>query len=61
VKTPVFEVYQDRSKAWRFRLISKNNRILCTGESFTRKADAERAVATVIETCKVFHLGNMAR
>ena len=56
MKTPVFEVYQDRKKGWRWRLWSKNNRIIATGESHNRKADAERALRTVVATAKTFHL-----
>lgn len=54
MKTPVFEVYQDKGKGWRWRLWSKNNRIIATGEAHTRKADAERALRTVVDTVKWF-------
>jgi uncharacterized protein YegP (UPF0339 family) len=52
MKAPVFEVYQDRKKGWRWRLVAKNNRIIATGESHTRKADAERALKTVTRVCR---------
>lgn len=57
MKTAVFEVYQDRKKGWRWRLIAKNNRIIAIGEAHTRKADAERAVRTVVQTAKAFKDG----
>lgn len=47
---PRFEVYKDASGGHRWRLRSANGRILCQGESHTRKRDAERAVKTVRET-----------
>jgi len=47
---PRFKVYQDKAGAWRWRLVAGNNRILMHGEAHTRKADAERAVATVERT-----------
>ena len=56
MKTPVLEVYKAKD-GWRWRLIAKNNRIIATGEAHTRKADAERAVRTVVETAKVFKGG----
>lgn len=55
MKTPVFEVWEARD-GWRWRLIAKNNRIIATGEAHTRKADAERALKTVVETAKGFKL-----
>lgn len=56
MKTPVFEVWQRKDKQWVWRLISKNNRIIATGESHPTKYGAERALATVVETCKEFTL-----
>jgi uncharacterized protein YegP (UPF0339 family) len=55
MKTPVFEVFKARD-GWRWRLWSKNNRIIATGEAHTRKADAERALRTIVATAKTFHL-----
>ena len=52
VKQPRFHVYQDKAGAWRWHLKAANGRIVAQGEAHTRKADAERAVATVIETAK---------
>lgn len=48
MKTPVFEVYQDRKKQWRWRLLAKNGKIVAdSSESYTRMSDAVRAAATV--------------
>lgn len=45
-----FEVYQDRAVQWRWRLLAANNRVVATSaESYTREADAWRAVAAVVE------------
>lgn len=47
MKQPHFRVYQDKAGAWRWHLKAANGRVLASGEAHTRKADAERAVATV--------------
>jgi uncharacterized protein YegP (UPF0339 family) len=40
-----FDVYQDRKKEWRWRLIAKNGRIVAdSGEGYTRRASAFRAL-----------------
>lgn len=49
-RQPRFKVYQDKAGGWRWRLLAANNRILMHGESHNRRADAERAVATVERT-----------
>ena len=49
---PRFTVYRGKDKGahcWRWKFQAANNRILATGEGFTRKRDAERAVQTVKE------------
>jgi uncharacterized protein YegP (UPF0339 family) len=48
MKQPRFDIYQSRDQSWRWRLIAANGRIVASGESHTRKADAVRAVSTVI-------------
>lgn len=53
MKQPKFEVFQDKAKQWRWHLKAGNGRIIAQGEAHTRKADAERAVATVV-TCALF-------
>lgn len=50
MKQPRFHVYQDKAGAWRWQLRAANGRILASGEAHTRKADAERAVDTVVRT-----------
>ena len=47
MKAPRFQVYQARD-GWRWRLKAANGRIIAdSGEAYTRKRDADRAVATV--------------
>lgn len=50
MKSARFEVYQDKKKGWRFRLIAANGRIIAQGEAHTREADAWRAVEVVKKT-----------
>lgn len=47
MKSARFEVYQDKKKGWRFRLIAANGRIIAQGESHTRERDAWRAAKSV--------------
>lgn len=42
-RAAVCQVYQDRSGAWRFRLVAGNGQKTNYGESYTRKHDAVRA------------------
>ena len=42
-------VYRARD-GWRWRLLAANHRIIATGEAHSRRADAERAAATVQRT-----------
>ncbi len=43
-----FEIYQDKANKWRWRLISKNGRIVAkTGQGYSRKDGCERAVDNV--------------
>ena len=48
MKQPKFEIYQARD-GWRWRLVAANGRTLSQGEAHTRKADAERALTSVIK------------
>lgn len=44
----VFEVYKDKSGAWRWRLKSANNQIIATsGESYKERSSCEDAIASV--------------
>ena len=46
---PVIEKIQDTAGEWRWRLKAVNGQIIATGgEGYTRKADVERAIDTVI-------------
>lgn len=47
MKSARFEVYQDKKKGWRFRLVAANGRIIAQGESHTREKDAWRATKAV--------------
>jgi uncharacterized protein YegP (UPF0339 family) len=39
------EIYQDKAKAYRWRLVSRNGRIIADGaEGYTKKHNAQRAV-----------------
>ena len=49
MKKPTFIVYQDRAGEWRWRLQHRNGRVIAdSGEGYTRKRDAMRAVDTVL-------------
>ena len=52
MNAPKFKVYKAKD-GWRWHLKAGNGRIIAQGEAHTRKADAERAVATVV-TCALF-------
>jgi uncharacterized protein YegP (UPF0339 family) len=44
-----FETYVDSSSEYRWRMVDGNNRIVgASGEGFTRRADAQRAIQNVI-------------
>lgn len=58
-----FEIYADKKKQFRWRLVHRNGNILAdSGESYTRKSTARRAIiriqlalattATIVETDK---------
>ncbi len=45
-----FEVYRDRAGGWRWRLVHRNGNILAdSGEAYTRRRDARRAIEAVKE------------
>lgn len=45
-----FQVYQDGSGQWRWRLLAANGKVIAdSGEAYTRKRDCERAVLLVVE------------
>ena len=44
-----FEVYRDKAGEYRWRLLSSNGRIAAdSGEGYTRREDAHRAIATLL-------------
>ena len=43
-----FEIYQDARGDYRFRLKSRQGRVLATGQAFPTKQDAKRGIATVL-------------
>jgi uncharacterized protein YegP (UPF0339 family) len=48
--SPTAEAYVYEGKdGWRWRIKAANGEVVATGESHTRKEDAERALATVLE------------
>lgn len=47
--TPRFEIYK-ATDGWRWRLRSGNGRILASGEAFTSRRHAERAIDTLTRT-----------
>lgn len=51
MRHPKFVVYQDEAGYYRWRLMAANGRIVATGESHTRKRDAERAMDRVPDLC----------
>lgn len=53
MKQARFDVYESKD-GWRWRLIAANGRILASGEAHTRKADAERAIDTVMDTIEQY-------
>ena len=45
-----FDIYQDKKKEWRFRIKSRNGKILAvSSESYDRKRGAVRAVFSIMD------------
>ena len=44
---PVFEVYKDKAKGWRWRLKGSNNEIIATSEGYKEKAGCGDGIASV--------------
>lgn len=51
---PDGEVLRTGGEQWRWRLRAGNGEIVATGESYTRKQDARRAIADLLNTLGVF-------
>lgn len=49
---PKFELFLDRSGLFRFRLRSRNGKIIATSEGYTTKAACEAGVQSVIHNAK---------
>ena len=47
VTNPKFELYQDRSGAFRFRLKSRNGQVIAVSEGYTSKAACENGIESV--------------
>lgn len=47
VPNPKFEMYQDKSGQYRFRLRARNGQIIATSEGYTTKASCENGIASV--------------
>jgi len=58
MRQPRFQTYEARD-GWRWRLLAANGRTIAdSGEAYTRKPDAGRAVKVAIQT--VEHIGHKA-
>lgn len=51
-----FQVFQDKSGDWRWRLRAANSRVIAQSESYTRKYDAVRAVQAIDRALKSGYL-----
>ena len=48
-----FEVYRDRKKEWRWRLVASNGKnTAVSGEGFQRRRDCLRNIDRLVETCQ---------
>lgn len=52
MKTARFEVFQDASGQYRWRLRARNGKIVAVGESYTREASAKRALTAVYKAAQ---------
>lgn len=44
---PVFEIFLDRKKQYRFRLRAANGEIVCQSEAYTTKAKAKKGITAI--------------
>jgi uncharacterized protein YegP (UPF0339 family) len=42
-----FEIYQDRKKQYRWRLLADNNQVIASGEGYTSKAGCKNGIESV--------------
>ena len=47
VSNPKFEIYKDKSGAYRFRLKSRNGQVIATGEAYSTKAACENGIESI--------------
>jgi hypothetical protein len=51
--TVKYQIVEDKSGEWRWRIVAANSEITgVSGESFTRKADAVRALKSFVESIR---------
>ena len=44
---PVFEVFQDRKKQWRFRLRARNGRVIASSEAYVSRRNAILGIESI--------------
>lgn len=49
MNSPKWEIFSDKAGEWRWRLVAGNGETVATSESYTRRADADRAIDTIEE------------
>jgi uncharacterized protein YegP (UPF0339 family) len=47
-----FEIFRDRKKQWRFRLVASNGKTICQSEGYTRKANCLAGIRSVATTAQ---------
>jgi len=47
-----YEVFEDASGQWRWRLVAGNGEVVAQSEAYTRKQDAERGVRDAVSAAK---------
>ena len=50
---PVFEVYKDKARAWRWRLKGANNEIIASSEGYKEKTGCESGIASVKKNAQI--------
>lgn len=44
---PIFEVFKDKKKQWRFRLKARNGKIIAVGEAYTSRRNAIKGIESI--------------
>jgi len=47
------ELFKDKDKQWRFRLLARNHKIIAQSEGYKRKASAVKAI-NLLRTCHLW-------